>query len=103
MSKTRRVVLTLAVLALGTALLAACGPEGNGVAAVGTLKAVDATEATVTVTTSDGADLVLKLTANTRILAGGEPATVEQLTGKIGSEVNVRYIAETNALEAISF
>lgn len=102
MQRSRTIALMVAVLVLGTWLLTACGIGGKDVAVTGTLKAVDASAGTVAVAVGGG-DLVLKLTSETKILAGGEPATVSELATKIGSEVSVEYVSDTKILTTINF
>ena len=89
MSKYIVRIATVAVIAMALALPAfAKGDKGAKTpAVVGTLKAVDTTANTVTVTTTDG-DKVIKTDASTKVRAGtNKDATVADL--KVGAEVTV--------------
>lgn len=68
----------------------------------GTLKAVDATAGTVTITTEKGDELVLKVTNKSKFLVGGSSSTLAQLADKKGSGVSVEYLAESKTVTSVS-
>jgi len=68
----------------------------------GTLKAVDAVQGTVTVTSQSGADVVLKATGDTTATLNGSTVTLVTLAANIGAQVNVSYNTQTNAATSIS-
>ena len=88
MSKWFVRVAIVAVLALAVALPAFAKDKGAGKTppVEGTLKAVDATANTVTVTTADG-DKVIKTDAATKVRVGKKEATLADLVA--GAEVKV--------------
>ncbi|HHV63548.1 MAG TPA: hypothetical protein GXX46_00495 [Peptococcaceae bacterium] len=67
----------------------------------GTLKAVDAEAGTITITTQDGNELVLKATEESKILFDDSQSSDAQLADMIGSEVNVEYQEESKNVTSI--
>lgn len=70
--------------------------------AVGTIKAVDTTNGTVTITTKGGNEIVLHLAGNTSIRVKGAVTPIAGLAAKAGAEVLVEYNTETKALATVA-
>ncbi|MEA4845964.1 MAG: hypothetical protein VB106_01895 [Clostridiaceae bacterium] len=68
----------------------------------GTIKAFDSNTGAITLITQNGDKLELKVTGESKILAGTDPVTPDQLTSIVGSEVSVEYQAETKAVTKIN-
>jgi hypothetical protein len=64
---------------------------------VGTVKAVDTANGTVTLTTKGGSELVLHLASDSAISVRGSQGNLAALSGNIGAEVMAKYNAETKA------
>jgi hypothetical protein len=96
-------VLSIALLAGSVMAEEAAGtqPAGN-LAASGTLKAVDGTAGTVTIASDGGEELVLKLTAGSKIQISGSPVDVTQLASKLDAKVSVEYQTEEKTVLSIS-
>ncbi len=76
--------------------------QTNGQAlTTGTLKAVDAANGTVTITTRAKTELTLYLVSDTEIKLAAQTSTSASLATRIGAEVVVRYNAETKTLSKI--
>ncbi len=67
----------------------------------GTLKAVSAIQGTVTITSQSGADVVLKVTNDTKLLLSGAATTMASLATDIGAQVTASYNAQTNTATSV--
>ncbi len=97
-------VLSIALLAGSVAMAeeaAGTQPAGN-VAVSGALKAVDGAAGTVTIASDGGEELVLKLTAESKIQISGSPVDVTQLASKLDAKVSVEYQTEAKTVVSIS-
>lgn len=70
--------------------------------ASGTLKAVDASDHTITIATENDDELVLEVTDKSKIFMDESLVTDAQLVNKIGSEVIVEYYDGTKVVTAVS-
>ncbi|MBF8299206.1 MAG: hypothetical protein HW397_255 [Dehalococcoidia bacterium] len=68
----------------------------------GTLKAVNVVGGTVTITTSSGEDVVLKIGSDTKAMVSGAVVGTASLVTKIGSQVSATYNMETKVAASIS-
>jgi len=68
----------------------------------GTLKAVNLAEGTITITTSEGDDIILSISSSTEIRLGGAISRPLSLVTHIGSELEVEYNADTNTAISIN-
>jgi hypothetical protein len=67
----------------------------------GTLKSLDATAGTITITPQSGADLVLKVTAETKLLLDNSASALSTLAANIGAQVTAEYDTQTKAATSI--
>ncbi len=67
----------------------------------GTLKAVDVVAGTVTIATQTGADVVLKVAADTKLLLKGPVSTLASPAAIIGSQVQAEYSVQTKIATSI--
>ena len=108
MIKNKKLMMMLAVFVLGATLLTGSvmgqtGSEQTTTAiASGTLKAVDVNAAKVTIAIANADDLVLSLTAESKIQLNGTPSDLTGLAAKINSNVDAEYQVTTKTVTIIS-
>lgn len=71
---------------------------GGHAVAVGTIKAVDKGNSTITVATRGGGELVLQVATDSNLKIGGSETTEAEIESQIGAEVMVQYNAETKTV-----
>ncbi|MBI4310256.1 MAG: hypothetical protein HY681_00635, partial [Chloroflexi bacterium] len=77
--------------------------QGSAFASVsGTLKAVNVLNNTITVTSQAGADVVLNVSAQSRVLLNGSATTVAALATSLGSQVSAEYNAQTKTAAQVN-
>ncbi len=69
---------------------------------LGTVKAVDTANGTVTVTTKGGSELVLHIASDSKLTLKGSSTTLANLGSNIGAEVVAKYNAETKAMGGLA-
>ncbi len=108
MIKNKKFMMMLAVFVLGATLLTGSvmgqteAGQADAAIASGTLKAVDGNANTITVATANDGELVLSLTAESKIQIGGTPSDLTGLAAKINSNVDVEYQVTTKTVTNIS-
>ncbi|MBI4338686.1 MAG: hypothetical protein HY680_01890, partial [Chloroflexi bacterium] len=90
--------------AAGTLAASRITVQGAGsprAAVSGTLKAVNEGASVITVAPQTGSEVVLKVSANTKILVGGKASALAALVALVGSRVAVQYDAQTSTALAV--